>query len=485
MINPQIFRAYDIRGIAHKPAASIPAGTIPDLTPETIFQIGKGAGTHFKRTSNANEPHIAVSYDCRLSNPELAESFIKGLLETGCRVTVIGMVPTPMLYFAVCRFGFDGGASITASHNPKQYNGVKLVGKNAGSICGDELQEIRKLIENDDFESADATAASTTDGSSKRDTLNVFPAYMEKLLDIVRLERPLKIVVDAGNGAAGPYIKSFFEALGCEVTPLYCEPDGNFPNHEANPEELENLTDLIALVKKEHADVGLGFDGDGDRVGIVDENGKNYTADLLLLLLARDSLARRPGAKIVFDAKASSVLIKDIISHGGVPVMSPTGHSFIEKKMREEGAPLAGEISGHLFFAENYYGYDDAFLGAARLLSLLSDAAGPFSALFKGIPETACTPELKSPCPDDKKFQIVEKITATFVQKYPCITMDGVRVNFDANSWGAVRCSNTSPNLTIRFEAKTPQRLKEIVAIMLTELEKYPEIDLWWANEYK
>ena len=458
---PHIFRAYDIRGFAHLPKSKNPA----ELTPETIRQIGLGSGAYFKEHHGKN---IVVSYDCRVSNPELANAFIDGLRSTGCDLTVIGMVPTPMLYFAVCRFGFDGGASITASHNPKEYNGVKLVGRDAHSICGEELQEVLKWIE----------AGVSEEAQGKRENLDIFPAYLEKMLEIVTIERPLKIVVDSGNGATGPYVKPFFEALGCEVIPLFTEPDGNFPNHEANPEEIENMQSLIAAVKEHKADLGLGFDGDGDRLGIVDEKGKHYQADLLLLQLARELLARKPGAKIVFDSKVSQVLIDDIKAHGGEPMMTKTGHSFIEKKMHEEGAPLGGEISGHLFFAENYYGFDDAFLGAARLLEILAKTKKPFSALFADVPVTASTPEIKSPCPDDKKFAIVEEIAKNLSAKYPSITMDGIRVNFDEHSWGAVRCSNTSPNLTLRFEAPNEARLKEIIKLMLVELEKHPEIDL-------
>lgn len=468
MINPLIFRAYDIRGFAHIPKSN---GT-PDLTPETINLIGKASGTYFKRNFGTN---LALAYDCRLSNPELANAFIDGVLSTGCDVTVLGMAFTPLLYFSVCNFGFDGGASITASHNPKEYNGVKLVGKNAHSICGEELQEVLKLIQAQDFEI----------GTGVRKELDAFPAYTEKLKSIVHVKRPLKIVVDSGNGATGPYVKAFFEALGLTVIPLFIEPDGNFPNHEANPEEAENMQSLMQEVLKQGANLGLGFDGDGDRVGVVDEKGKHYQADLLLLLLARDLLSRRPGAKIVFDVKVSQVLIDDIRAHGGEPVMAKTGHSFIEKTMQDLGAPLGGEISGHLFFGENYYGFDDAFLGAARLLEILSRSSGSFSELFNDVELMASTPEFKSPCPDDKKFTIVEQISKNLSEKYDCIKIDGVRVNFDANSWGAVRCSNTSPNLTLRFEAPNEARLKDIVQLMLLELEKYPEIDLWWAKRFK
>ncbi len=467
-INPLIFRAYDIRGIAHKPKSDKPV----DLTPETVELIGKASGTYFLRHYGKK---IALAYDCRLSNPELADAFIKGARAAGCNITNLGMITSPMLYFGVCAFDFDGGVSITASHNPKEYNGIKLVGRAAHSICGDELQVILKMIQTADFETGNGTL----------DVLNVFPAYLKKICGITHLERKLKIVVDSGNGATGPFVKQLFESLGCEVIPLFTESDGNYPNHEANPEEIENMRDVIKAVKENHADLGLGFDGDGDRVGVIDGNGHHYSADLLLLLLARDLLKRRPGASIVFDAKASQVLIDDISKHGGKPVMAKTGHSFIETKMREIGAPLAGEISGHLFFAENYYGFDDAFLGAAKILEILSKSDKPFSQLLAGIPETFCTPEIKASCPDDKKFAIVDKIKKHFVDIYDCLTLDGVRVNFDASSWGAVRCSNTSPNLTLRFEAQSPERLREIIAIMVTELKKYPEVNLTWTKSWE
>ncbi|MBU0982011.1 phosphomannomutase/phosphoglucomutase [Patescibacteria group bacterium] len=465
-MNPLIFRAYDIRGIAFKPESNQPA----DLTPETIELIGKGAGTYLKRHFGAR---IAVGHDCRLSNPELSDAFIKGLRSTGCNVTLIGMTPTPLMFFTVCRFNFDGGAAITASHNPKEYNGVKLVGHMAHSIYGDDLQEVLKLIESNDFEEGEGTL----------EELDVFPAYLEKILSIVHLERPLKVVADAGNGASGPFVKPFFESLGCELIPLYCQPDGSFPNHPANPEEKANMLDLIKSVKENKADLGIGFDGDGDRVGIVDELGNHYSADLLLLLLAEDLLARLPNSKIIFDVKVSQVLIDGIKKAGGEPIMSKTGHSFIESKMKEIGAPLAGEISGHMFFAENYYGFDDAFLAAAKLLEILSKSNKTFSKLLADTPKTCSTPEIKTPCPDTEKFRIVDQITNAFTQKYDCITLDGVRVSFDDKSWGAVRCSNTSPNLTLRFEAPTEDRLKEIMHLMLTELKKHPELDLWWADK--
>jgi phosphomannomutase/phosphoglucomutase len=462
-LNPHIFRAYDIRGIAQatKQFPNV------DLTPETVKLIGKGAGTYIQKHSGSN---IVVGRDNRLHSPDLQKAFIEGLLETGCKVTNIGITPSPMLYYAVCKYGFDGGINITASHNPKEYNGIKIVAKNAHSICGDELQEILKLIQAGNF----------ARGEGELIEKEIFEDYKSDIAALVNLPRPLKVVVDAGNGTAGAFAPDLLRELGCEVTDLYCELDGNFPNHEANPEEYENMVDLIAQVKEVEADIGLGFDGDGDRVGVVDEKGHHYSADYLLLLLARDLLSRQPGAKIVFDVKVTQTLINDIKAHGGEPVMSKTGHSFIESKMKEIGSPLAGEVSGHLFFGENYYGFDDAFLGAAKLLEILSKSNGTFSGLFKDVPHTYATPEFKAHTPDDKKFKIVEELTEYFTKNYDCLTIDGVRINFSPDAWGAVRCSNTSPNLTLRFEADSEEKLKEIQKIMYDQLKQYPEVNLDW-----
>jgi len=462
-VNPLIFRAYDIRGIAQ----ATKEFTSVDLTSESANLIGKGTGTYLQKISGHN---LIIARDNRIHSPKLQKAFIEGLLSTGCNVTNIGEVTSPMMYYAVCKYNFDGGVTITASHNPKEYNGVKIVSKSAHSICGDDLQEVLKIIN----ESAFAI------GKGEYKDKDVFEDYKADIAGRVRISKPLKIVIDAGNGVAGKYAPNLFRALGCDVTELYCELDGNFPNHEANPEELENMRDLIAKVTEIGADIGLGFDGDGDRVGVVDEKGHHYSADYLLLLLARDLLSRQAGAKIVFDVKVSQTLIDDINQHGGEPIMSKTGHSFIESKMKEIGALLAGEVSGHLFFAENYYGFDDAFLGAAKLLEILSKSGKTFSHLFDDVPSTYMTPEFKAHTPDDKKFAIVDALVKHFTEHYDCITLDGVRVNFSQKAWGAVRCSNTSPNLTLRFEADSQEKLNEIQALMVDQLRKYPEVSLDW-----
>lgn len=461
MINPHIFRAYDIRGIAD-PLDQKPA----DLTEETVYLIGKGIGTYLIR--NYSVKNIAVGRDNRLTGEALQASFMRGLSETGLKVTNIGLAISPMVYWSVCSLPFDAAANLTASHNPKEYNGIKVVAHNAHSICGDELQEVLKLIQNNDFISA---------APQSIDSQDIWPNYQEDLAGKVKTHRQLKVVVDAGNGTAGKFAPEFLRKIGCEVIELYCELDGNFPNHEANPEEIENMHDLIEAVKTHHADLGIGFDGDGDRVGVVDEKGHHYSADYMLLLLARDMLKRVPGAKVVFDIKTSKVIIDDLVLHGAEPVMSKTGHSFIENKMKEIGAPLAGEVSGHLFFGENYYGFDDALLAAGKIVQIISEETHPLSQMFNTLPQTFSTPELKLHCPDDKKFTIVKALVDHFTSLFDCITIDGVRVNFDANSWGAVRASNTSPNLTLRFESQTPERLKEIQQLMLTELAKHPEIN--------
>ncbi|HPU94583.1 MAG TPA: phosphomannomutase/phosphoglucomutase [Candidatus Gracilibacteria bacterium] len=515
-INPHIFRAYDIRGIA----TATDKYPTPDLTEETVYLIGKGTATHLIRKYNSR--HMAVGRDIRLTGPSLQQAFIKGCLECGLDVTDIGPSPSPMIYFATCAHQyeelapFDCATNITASHNPKEYNGIKTVALNAHSICGDELQEILQLIEAGDFE-IPGTPNANNAAQGKLSEANIWPLYLKELSSKLHTEnkqlpqidnqnpRKLKVVIDAGNGVAGPFAPELLRQIGAEVIELYCDPDGTFPHHEANPEELENMHDLITKVISEKADLGIGFDGDADRIGIIDEKGNHYSSDFLLLLLTKDLLARNEAQaqsrtqttqlantptkpKIVFDVKVSQAIINKMAELGAEPTMSKTGHSFIEKRMKEVNAPLAGEVSGHLFFAENYYGYDDAFLAAVKILEILANENShtdpsqnrPFSALFNDLPKTYMTPEFKAHTPDDKKFEIVASLVAHFTSLYDCITLDGVRVKFDAISWAAVRASNTSPNLTLRFEADTPEKLADIQKIMVDELKKHPEVDLSW-----
>lgn len=468
-INPHIFRAYDIRGIAD-PTQEYPNA---DLTPETVYLIGKGTATYLIQKYNIKT--MAVGRDCRLTGPDLQTAFMKGVTECGINVTDVGLAISPMIYWSTCQSAapntspFDSATNLTASHNPKEYNGLKTVIHDSHSICGDELQEVLKIIQSGNFNIPETPGTISTQ--------DLWPAYLQDLTSKVALSRPLKVVIDAGNGAAGLFAPPFLRQLGCEVIELYCDLDGNFPNHEANPEELHNMLDLIAKVKETGADLGLGFDGDGDRVGVVDEKGHHYSADFMLLLLAKDLSTRMPEAKVVFDVKVSQIIINEIEKFGLDPVMCKTGHSFIEGKMKEIKAPLAGEVSGHLFFSENYYGFDDALLGAGKIVQILSQANHPFSEFFTYLPPVFTTPEYKLPCPDNKKFEIVKSLVDHFTAKYDCITIDGVRVKFDETSWGAVRASNTSPNLTLRFEAPTQGRLDEIKSIMRTELQKHPEVN--------
>lgn len=483
-INPHIFRAYDIRGIASANPPKFGEKSPPaDLTPETVYLIGRGTATYLRRKYKTR--NMAVGRDVRTSSPALQEAFIKGILDSGLNATNIGLAVSPAIYFASCceNFDFDSATNITASHNPKEYNGIKTVTKNAHSICGDELQEILHLIETNDFDT----------GKGILNEQDIWPLYKETLLSKIATKnlKNLKIVIDAGNGAAGPFIKDLLKNLPIDAEFLFCEPDGTFPNHEANPEELHNMQALIDKVKGTKADLGIGFDGDGDRIGIVDEKGTHYSSDYLLLLLAKDLLQRYTKPQIVFDVKVSQAIINKMTSLGAIPVMSKTGHSFIEKRMKELAAPLAGEVSGHMFFGENYYGYDDAFLAALKILEILAkELTGEnefkqprlFSSLFDDLPKTYMTPEFKAKTLDDKKFSIVEALRNHFENEtpYECITIDGVRVKFDAISWGAVRASNTSPNLTLRFESDTQEKLQEIQAIFVEELKKHPDVDLSW-----
>jgi len=453
-INRNIFRAYDIRGIALK-NEKYPV----DLDEEVAYLIGKATGTYLKGKFSAK--NIAVGRDCRISGPSLQKAYIKGLLETGLDVTDIGLATSPFVYWTVCSKNFDAGTNISASHNPKEYNGFKIVSKNAHSICGDELQEIYKIIVDNKFIQAEKGTLTEA---------NYDDEYVGELTTKVKLNRPLKVVIDAGNGTAGIMAEKLLKGIGCDLTSLYCEPDGNFPNHIANPEDIENMHDLINKVKEIKADIGIGFDGDGDRVGIVDENGRLYSSDLILLILARDLMKRMPGSKIVFEVKTSQIIINELKKIGAEPIMWKTGHSFIEQKIKEVGAPLAGEVSGHLYFGENYYGFDDALMAAIKISEITANTNIPFSEHFKDIPESIISPELKVPCSDDKKFDVVKKITEHFTSLYDCITIDGVRIKFDEISWAAIRASNTSPNLTLRFEAKSQEQMDEIQKIVYDAL---------------
>lgn len=471
-INPSIFRAYDIRGTAD-PTENKP---LPDLTPETIKLIGLGTGTYLQRKYASK--NIIVGRDNRLHSEKLQIAFIEGLRETGLDVIDAGLTTSPMIYFASCFYQSDAAANITASHNSKEDNGVKIVQKNAHSVADLELQEILQLIQQEDFIHSEKLGGLTTNST-------LASAYQQKIVEVTKLEntrgRPLKLVLDAGNGVAGAFAPAIFRALGCEVTELFCELDGSFPNHEANPEHAKNMIDLGNKVIEIGADLGIGFDGDGDRVGIVDELGKHYSAEYPIMLIARDLLTKHPGEKIIHDVKVCQNLVDDIIAHQGQPIMSRVGHSYIERRMHSEQATLAGEKSGHLFFGQkyfNYYGFDDGIFAAVKIVESLSRYSETFSQIFANLPDRPNIPELKLYCPDEKKAQIVEQIKNHFLTLYDCITLDGVRLQFPDGAWGLIRYSNTSPYLTLHAEASLPERLEDIKNLLLTEIRKYPEVKI-------
>ncbi len=389
-LNPYIFRAYDVRG---------KVGI--DITPPVFEQVGRAYGTLVRRKGGRT---VALGMDNRLSSGPLKEAFAAGMLSTGVDIVDIGINHTPLLYFATAHWKLDGGATVTGSHNPVSDNGVKMVHAGAAPLTEDEIQGLLATIRAGDFERGGGTR---TRREPKED-------YFAAITSRITLARRIRVVVDAGNGVAGLFAPELLRRLGCEVTELYCESDGTFPNHLPDPEMEENVRDLIAKVLEVRADIGIAYDGDADRMGIVDERGRRHEADLILALLARDLLTRHPGAEIVFDVKSSQVLVDDIKAHGGRPVMWKTGHSHLKQKMREDGILLGGEVSGHMFFAENWYGVDDGILASCKFLELVARGPGPVSAHFEALPHLYATPELKAPCPDDKKFQVVAEMARQF-----------------------------------------------------------------------
>ncbi|HET7874752.1 MAG TPA: phosphomannomutase/phosphoglucomutase [Methylomirabilota bacterium] len=452
-LNPFIFRAYDVRG---------KVGI--DITPEIFAEVGRAFGTLVRRLGGRT---IALGMDNRTTSPPLKEGFAAGVLGTGVDIVDIGVNHTPLMYFAAAHWKLDGGATITGSHNPVSDNGVKMVHAGALPLTEDEIQGLLATIRSGAFER----------GAGTRSPRNPREDYFSAITGSVRMARRLRVVVDAGNGIAGSFAPELLRRLGCEVTELYCESDGTFPNHLPDPEMAENVQDLIAKVLEVGADVGIAFDGDADRVGIIDERGRRHEADLLLALLARDLLRRHPGAKIVFDVKSSQVLIDDVRAHGGEPVMWKTGHSHLKRKMREDGILLGGEVSGHMFFAEKWYGVDDGILASCKFLELVARQDKPVSALFDTLPHVHATPELKAPCPDDKKFQVVAELARDFRQRYETVAIDGARILFP-EGWGLVRASNTNPYLTLRFEGKTARAVEEMKRAVYDALRRYPFVTL-------
>ena len=446
-MNPEMFREYDIRGVAGK-----------DMTEEDVYDIGQGIGTYMIRHGCRT---LTVGRDCRLTSDPYAKRLMEGLVATGCHVTDIGICPTPILYFSISHLGVCGGIMVTASHNPPEYNGFKLC-LGSDSIHGGQIQRIRQMIETRDFDP----------GTGERRQMRVISEYMDHVSNGFNLEKSLRVGIDAGNGTAGVVAVPIMKALGCDVHSLYCDMDGAFPNHEADPTVLKNLKDLISLVRNQGLDLGIGFDGDGDRIGVVDERGSVVYGDKLMILFAREILARRPGATFISEVKCSKLLYDDIEANGGRAIMWKTGHSLIKEKMKQENAALAGEMSGHMFFADRYLGFDDAVYASCRLLEILSKTGKSLSELLSDLPETFTTPEIRIECPDHQKFKVVAKAAEFFKPRYPIIDIDGVRVLHE-DGWGLVRASNTQPALVLRFEALTQSRLSEIRREIESVVERY------------
>ena len=445
-MNPHMFREYDIRGIAGK-----------DMDNNDVRLIGQGIGTFLR---NKGASIVSVGRDCRLTSENYSRLLIEGLMSTGCDVVDIGVCPTPVFYYSIQHLKTHGGVMITASHNPPEYNGFKLC-LGLESIHGEDIQRILTLIQNKNFST----------GSGRLSSDDVIPNYHNYVVDNITLSHPLRIGVDAGNGTAGVVAVPIMKQLGCEVHDIFCDMDGNFPNHEADPTVAANMKELISLVKTKKLDVGIGFDGDGDRIGIVDEKGQIVYGDKLMIIYAREILKRKPGSTFISEVKCSQTMYDDIEKHGGRAIMWRTGHSLIKKKMKEESAELAGEMSGHMFFKDRYFGFDDATYAACRLLEILSSTGQKISDLLSDVPDTITTPEIRVDCPDEVKFGLVQKATDFFRQKYNVIDIDGARVIFD-DGWGLVRASNTQPALVLRFEAMSEKRLLEIREIVEGGLEK-------------
>jgi phosphomannomutase/phosphoglucomutase len=449
-MNAHIFREYDIRGLVDK-----------DLTIEVVELLGRGLGTIIRRKGGRS---IAVGRDCRESSTRFRDALCQGLTSTGLDVFDVGVVPTPLTYFAANTLPVDGLAMITGSHNPPEYNGFKI-GAGKTTFHGPEIQALRKLIEARDFVKGERPGTLTP-----YDIVTPYNHFIRQTVKVGR--KGMKIVIDAGNGTGGAVAVPLFQSMGFDVVPLYCEMDSNFPNHHPDPTVVENLQDLIAAVKREKAEVGIAYDGDSDRIGVIDDQGNILWGDQLMILFSRHVLKESPGAAIVGEVKCSYTLYDDIAKHGGKPVMWKAGHSLIKAKMKEEHAELAGEMSGHIFFKHRYFGFDDAVYSSARLLEILTHEPKKLSALLADVPKTFSTPELRMDTVEEKKFELVRRATeALRAAGHSLVDVDGVRVTFP-DGWGLIRASNTQPILVLRYEARTEQRLGEIRKLIEETLAK-------------
>lgn len=436
MMNPHVFREYDVRGVVDK-----------DLNEEFVINLGRSIGTYALQNKIKT---MTVGRDCRLSSDAYHRYLIQGLNAAGIDTIDIGLCATPILYFSIRHCQAGGGVMITGSHNPPEFNGFKIcIGYD--SIHGQQIQELRKIIE----------AESYFSGKGSAQFKDITEIYQNYLFDRVQISKKFKVILDAGNGVGGQFALPLLERMGCDVTCLYCDPDGRFPNHFPDPTVEDNLKDLINLVVLRKADLGIAFDGDADRIGVISNTGEIIWGDKLLLLFARDILKEHPGATIIGEVKCSQVLYDGIRQYSGRPIMWKAGHSLIKAKMKEEKALLGGEMSGHLFFADRYFGYDDAIYAAVRLLEILSQTNQKISELFSDVPQTFVTPEIRVDCDDDKKTAVVERIKHHYRKTPGVIDIDGIRIPFK-EGWALVRCSNTQPVIVLRFEASSAESLQKI-----------------------
>ncbi len=454
MISPYIFREYDIRGVVDK-----------DLTEDVVQLLGKGIGTYMVRHQ---AQRITIGGDVRLSTEKLRQALMAGLRSTGIHVVDLGPVPTPVQYFSMHHIpNVQGGVMITGSHNPPEFNGFKITLHNA-PVFGPMIQEIRQLIEKKDFEQ----------GNGNYEKQEIIDDYINYIKQNIKLERPVKVVLDSGNGAASLVAHRLFKELGAETIDLFDTPDGRFPNHHPDPTVVEYIQELIKTTKQSDAELGIGYDGDADRIGVIDEKGDIIWGDKLMIIFSRDILKNHPGAPIIFDVKCSQALPEMIEKFGGKPVMSKTGHSNIKQKMKDLKAPFAGEMSGHLFFADRFFGFDDAIYASARMVELVSRSKQKVSEMLADVPTYYSTPEIRAEVENDEiKFQMAAKAKEYFAQNYEVIDIDGVRIQF-GDGWGLVRASNTQPVLVLRFEARTPERLEEIKNMVINKLKEFGEIKL-------
>jgi phosphomannomutase / phosphoglucomutase len=445
MLRQTIFREYDIRGIADR-----------DLLSPDVENLGRAIGTHFLKNYGGK---LNLGRDCRVSGQRLHDALLAGILSTGCEVTDIGIIPTPLLYYSVYKLKADGGVMITGSHNPADYNGFKMMAAKK-SIYGAEIQDLFGVLSGGDF----------AKGQGSVHDHDIITPYIDEIPQQFNFGRKLRVVVDSGNGAGGPTMKRLLAKLNVEAQELFFEMDGTFPNHHPDPTVPANLKHLQAAVKEFKADLGIAFDGDADRIGAVDENGEVIFGDQLLLIYAREILTRKPGSTFIGEVKCSQLMYDELNRLGGNAIMYKTGHSLIKAKMKEEHAELAGEMSGHMFFADRYYGFDDALYAACRLMEIVERSGKPLSAQLAGLPKLVSTPELRFDCPDETKFDVVARVAKRFRSTHSVVEVDGVRVKF-AEGWGLLRASNTQPVLVMRFEATSAELLKQYQA----EVEKVLE----------